>query len=95
MREIMNNILLDMKRLCESNHAKLIVIIHPSSSDHISYLDTLSKNICSNNDVLSMDLNDKSPRDEYFLAHDGHYSAKGNQWVANCVVEYLKIHHLI
>lgn len=89
--------------LCKQNNARLVVIFQANSPSDKSKWDKflakcipgeadfkeMSKEICTGLGIPFIDLQNRSPRDRYFLPSDNHYSPEGNKWAARCIYEAL------
>jgi hypothetical protein len=89
---ITKKILHDANRLCKDNGAKFVVIIHHDkhSSEHQYSYNDVVRETCKELGIPFIDLKEFSPKNEYFLKKDGHYSKNGNKWVAETIDNYLR-----
>jgi len=89
---ITKKILHDANRLCKDNGAKFIVIIHHDklSSEHQYSYNDIVRETCKELGIPFIYLKKYSPKKEYFLKKDGHYSTNGNKWVAETIDNYLR-----
>jgi len=92
IRNIMDRILFEAKKLCESNNSKFIVVFHPDEKNNLA---TLCKDICLKYNILLLNLNENLPKQQYFLEKDGHYSQIGNKWIAESIRSYLRKNNLL
>ena len=90
---IMMGILVDTKRLCGINRAKLIVVFNAIGEPYD--FNNICKDICVANDIPYIDLNEKSPKNNYILENDGHYSPDENKCASGIILQYLENNHII
>ncbi|MBW1781133.1 MAG: hypothetical protein JRL30_10380 [Deltaproteobacteria bacterium] len=99
----MAKVLSDAKDLCDQNNVKLMVIFQANSKidktkwhrfvkrafgSNIDFK-AMCKKICTKNAIPFLDLQNRSPKETYFLTGDDHYSPEGNKWAAKSIYHEL------
>lgn len=93
IKEFVLKIIISADKLCRSNNAQLVVILNAlpfNYGEQDESFNAFCKKAVLDNNIAFFDLRTASPRRNYFLEGDGHYSVSGNEWAAQTIYKYLK-----